>query len=303
MRVLTFAVLAAALAACEDDSGSGADSALAGGGAGTSGASNQAGATASGVGGATAGSAGSAAVGVGGQTSSAGSAGDGPSNVGGFGGTSGAGGEAMTGNAGAEPARFLALGDSYTIGESVSEEERWPVQLAEMLRTQGVALDDPQIIARTGWTTDELDAGIDAAAPEGPFDMVSLLIGVNNQFRGRSVDEYQVEFVALLARAIEYAAGQPDHVLVLSIPDYGVTPFGAAYDPATIAQEIDAFNAVNRAEADAAGTRYVDVTPISREAETNPDLIALDDLHPSGAMYAEWASLAYSDAYEVLSGL
>lgn len=178
--------------------------------------------------------------------------------------------------------RYLALGDSYTIGESVDPAERFPVQLARLL-----GLREPQIVARTGWTTDELDAAIDAARPQGPFDLVTLLIGVNNQYRGRSVDEYRTQFAALLQRAIGFAGGNPANVVVVSIPDWGVTPFAQGRDRAQIAREIDQFNAVNREEAQRAGATWVDITPISRRAD--PALVAADGLHPSGRQYAEWA--------------
>lgn len=188
--------------------------------------------------------------------------------------------------------RFLALGDSYTIGESVAEDERWPVQLAARLQEQGIHLAAPEIIAKTGWTTDELAAGIEAAQPEGPYDLVSLLIGVNNQYRGRSPEEYQAQFADLLQQAIAFAGGDPARVIVLSIPDWGVTPFAARLDAAAIAAEIDTFNAINRAEAEKAGVWYVDVTAVSRQATTDPALIAGDGLHPSGKMYAAWVELA-----------
>lgn len=198
------------------------------------------------------------------------------------------------------PIRFLALGDSYTIGEAVPESERWPVQLAALLRASGVQVAEPQIIAKTGWTTDELSAGIDRVDPQGPFEVVSLLIGVNNQYRGRNLDEYRAEFVALLNRAVNFAGGQPQRVLVLSIPDWGVTPFANPTERERIAKEIDAFNAVNAEEAARLGTRYVDVTPISRRAADEPNLIASDGLHPSGAMYTEWAQLALPEACAAL---
>lgn len=187
---------------------------------------------------------------------------------------------------------YLALGDSYTIGESVPERERWPVQLADLLRGQGVEVGAPTIIARTGWTTDELSAAMDEAAPVGPYDLVSLLIGVNNQYRGRAVEEYREQFVALLNRAIGLAGGRPGRVLVLSIPDWGVTPFAAGRDSAAIAAAIDQYNAVNAEEAARAGAAYVDVTPTSRLAVTQPELLAGDGLHPSGLMYTAWAALA-----------
>lgn len=182
------------------------------------------------------------------------------------------------------PRRYLALGDSYTIGESVDASERFPVQLARTLN-----LGEPQVIAKTGWTTDELNAAIDAANPQGPFDLVTLLIGVNNQYRGRSADEYRTQFAALLQRAIGFAGGDASKVIVVSIPDWGVTPFAEGRDRAKIAREIDQFNAINREEASRAGAKWVDITPISRRAD--PALVAAGDgLHPSGKQYAEWAT-------------
>lgn len=188
--------------------------------------------------------------------------------------------------------QFLALGDSYTIGEGVTEGERWPVQLVARLRAEGRNMDAPLIIARTGWTTDELAVGIDTAVPVGPYDLVSLLIGVNNQYRGWSAATYRQEFADLLARAIHFAGGEARRVVVLSIPDWGVTPFAQGRDRAKIATEIDAFNAINRDEAARAGVGYVDVTAVSRQATTNPALMAHDGLHPSGQMYAAWVQLA-----------
>ena len=203
---------------------------------------------------------------------------------------------------GAGKMRFLALGDSYTIGEGVPESDRWPVQLAAILRERGVEGGDPQIIARTGWTTDELDAAIDRADPRGPFHLVSLLIGVNNQYRGRSAEEYRAEFAGLLQRAIGFAGGEPSRVIVLSIPDWGVTPFAAGRDRARIAAEIDAFNAVNRQETERLGARYIDITPQTRTAGSDPALLAPDGLHYSGRTHTEWARLAVAAAQEALAG-
>jgi len=197
---------------------------------------------------------------------------------------------------------YLALGDSYTIGESVDSSLRWPVQLAELLTAEGIPTESPLIVARTGWTTDELASGIEAAGIGETFDLVSLLIGVNNQYRGRDLGEYRVQFVDLLTRAIRFAGGNPERVLVLSIPDWGVTPFAAGRDRAEIAEEIDAFNAVNRSEAEGAGAYYLDVTGISREAAADPGLVAEDGLHPSGAMYSRWARAALPLALRALAG-
>ncbi len=193
--------------------------------------------------------------------------------------------------------RFLALGDSYTIGESVTEAERWPNQLAEMLRAEGWPV-EVTIIARTGWTTDELAEGIAQAQPQGPYPLVSLLIGVNNQYRGRTAESYRLEFRQLLEQAITLAGGDVGRVLVLSIPDWGVTPFAAGRDRAQIAQEIDTFNAINRTEAELKGVTYLDVTPLSRQATFDPKLIADDGLHPSGKMYAAWAEMAFAAALD-----
>ena len=201
-----------------------------------------------------------------------------------------------------EGMRFLALGDSYTIGEGVPEGERWPVRLAEMLRERGVPIGDPTIVARTGWTTDELDAAIDAARPEGPYALVTLLIGVNNQYRGRPLDEYRAHFRALLDRAVGFAGGDAGRVVVLSIPDWGVTPFAEGRDRARIAAEIDAFNAAAREIVAERGARWVDVTPQSREAGAAPAFLAEDGLHPSGRSYDAWARLALPAALEALGG-
>ncbi len=197
---------------------------------------------------------------------------------------------------------YLALGDSYTIGEAVAVDGRWSHQLASSLRAQGIALADPQTIATTGWTTDELDAGIDAASPQGPFDFVSLLIGVNNQYRGRALDEYAVQFNALLARAIALAGGSASRVLVLSFPDWGVTPFGAASgrDLAQVGAQTDAFNADAAAACTAHGVVFVDITDISRERGGDPAMIADDGLHPSAAMYALWSARALPLAARLL---
>jgi len=185
------------------------------------------------------------------------------------------------------PLRYLALGDSYTIGEDVSAQARWPMQLAEKLRRRGIAIDDPQIVAVTGWTTDELSAGMDQAAFAPGYDLVTLLIGVNNQYRGRPIEEYREQFRALLIRAVALAGHQAERVIVVSIPDWGVTPFGYASgrDRKQIAQELDDFNAIARVEATEGGAHFVNITGISHE---HAGLVASDGLHPSGAQYALW---------------
>lgn len=186
--------------------------------------------------------------------------------------------------------RYLALGDSYTIGEGVEPAQRWPLQLVQRLRDDGIALDDPQIVATTGWTTDELSAGMDAATLAPPYDLVSLSIGVNNQYRGRDPENYRHEFTALLRRAIALAGQHPERVIVVSIPDWGATRFGheSGRDTAAIARELDAFNAISREEARRLGAAWADVSTISREAGSDATQLADDGLHPSGRQYASW---------------
>ena len=197
--------------------------------------------------------------------------------------------------------RYLALGDSYTIGEGVPESGRWPVQLAGALRAEGIALDSPRIIARTGWTTDELSAAIDAAEPLGTWDFVSLLVGVNNQYRGRAVEQYAREFAALLERATGFAGGRRERVLVLSIPDWGVTPFATGRDRQAIAAAIDAHNGAARSLCERRGVAFVDITPVSRVHGAEPAMLAADGLHPSAAMYALWAARALPVARQLLA--
>jgi lysophospholipase L1-like esterase len=204
-------------------------------------------------------------------------------------------------NGSAAAVQILALGDSYTIGESVPSDQTWPCRLAALLRTQGIATAVPTVVARTGWTTDELSLGIDAAHVTGPYDLVTLLIGVNNQYRGRAAAEYRSQLTALLDRAIGFAGLRAEHVLVLSIPDWGVTPFAAARERADIAAAIDAYNVVGREEANRAGAHFVDITPISRRASADPSLLATDGLHPSGTMYGEWAQLLLPVALAAMS--
>ncbi len=188
---------------------------------------------------------------------------------------------------------FLALGDSYTIGEAVSPEERWPVQLVSRLREQGLELANPRIIARTGWTTDELNAAIDRAVISGSYDLVSLSIGVNNQFRGRPVADFESEFRQLLNRAIDFAGGRPDRVLVLSIPDWSRTPFATTLDR-DLDHEGDAMAAYNRVVHEVAtevGVFHVDITPDSLNVASHPEWVASDGLHPSSAFYSRWVEL------------
>ena len=189
---------------------------------------------------------------------------------------------------------FLALGDSYTIGESVDIKERWPVQLAHRLRDDSIKV-DPVIVATTGWTTDELISGIVKSDAQGPYDMVSLLIGVNNQYRGYPVDQYEKEFKQLLDQAIEFADGNPYHVMVVSIPDYGMTPFAKKklLDADKISKELDNYNAIAEKISKLRDVKFINITPTSRGAADDPSLIASDGLHPSGKMYTLWVDQMY----------
>lgn len=186
------------------------------------------------------------------------------------------------------PVRFLALGDSYTIGQSVPEEDRWPVQLADELTRWGFTVDELDIIAITGWTTDNLLDAI--STTPSSYNLVSLLIGVNNQFQQRDIAVYRTEFRQLLEKAIVLCNNRKEGVFVLSIPDYGYTPFGES-NQQQISREIDEYNKINKEITDEMGIAYFNITPISREAVNRPEYLAADLLHPSGAMYAAWVKL------------
>lgn len=186
---------------------------------------------------------------------------------------------------------YLALGDSYTIGESVADTERFPVQTVKLLREDSIDINNPDIIATTGWTTTDLLTALNNNLPKKTYSVVTLLIGVNNQYQGKSLDEYKTGFAELLNRSISYAGNNKNHVFVISIPDYSVTPFANGSDTARIAREIDAFNAANKSISLNAGVHYLDITPISREAKNDPTLIAGDGLHPSAIQYKKWSEL------------
>ncbi len=188
---------------------------------------------------------------------------------------------------------YLAIGDSYTIGESVPSTDNFPNQVINSLLNNAIPFLPVRTIAKTGWTTDELESGIVAANNANPllntYDFVTLLIGVNNQYRGRSVDNYKPEFEELLKKAIHYAGDRAERVVVLSIPDWGVTPFASGRDRAQIAREIDAYNAANKAITLRYNVYYINITPWTREAATDNSLLASDGLHPSGKEYKRWA--------------
>ena len=187
--------------------------------------------------------------------------------------------------------KILALGDSYTIGEGVKQSERWPMQLASQLRKDNLRVDTPRIIAVTGWTTTDLMSAIEKSRLEEQYDLVTLLIGVNDQFQRYSEETYASGFKKLLVKAIELAGGRPKRVIAISIPDYSVTPFGKRFGPARIRAEVDKFNEINKKIATENRVHYVNVTEISRRAAEDPTLLASDGLHPSAKMYAEWVEL------------
>jgi lysophospholipase L1-like esterase len=196
--------------------------------------------------------------------------------------------------------KYLALGDSYTIGESVDISLRYPVQITDSLEKRGYLMEAPKIIAITGWTTSDLKAGIKAANPLGPYDLVSLLIGVNNQYRGMDISIYRKEFGELIDQSIYLAGNDTGRVIVLSIPDWGVTPFASGRDREKIAREIDQYNAINKELTLSKGILWLDVTGISRLADKDATLIAGDGLHPSGKMYTEWVRLAVPEIVKML---
>jgi lysophospholipase L1-like esterase len=185
------------------------------------------------------------------------------------------------------------MGDSYTIGQSVTAAENFPNQAVALLQKDTFNFEPARIIAKTGWTTDELNTGIAAANSIDPirpsYDFVSLLIGVNNQYRGRTVENYKSEFEELLKKVIHFAGDRADHVVVISIPDWGVTPFAKGKNRIQIAREIDAYNAANKQIALQYRVGYIDITSWTREAATDLSLLANDGLHPSGKEYKRWA--------------
>jgi lysophospholipase L1-like esterase len=185
---------------------------------------------------------------------------------------------------------YLALGDSYTIGQSVSENERFPAQAVALLKQQGIRMADPVYIATTGWTTEDLQSAIGSRSPSAA-DVVSLLIGVNDQYRRMDTGGYAIRFLQILNNAVQLAKGKKSNVFVLSIPDYSVTPFVSLDQKQVVSMQIDWFNAINKRITLANGISYTDITSSTREATTNPALIASDNLHPSGLEYKKWADL------------
>ncbi|TEW65390.1 SGNH/GDSL hydrolase family protein [Mucilaginibacter phyllosphaerae] len=190
----------------------------------------------------------------------------------------------------ADSLRYLALGDSYTVGRFVPTAQSFPYQLTASLKNKGVNVALPKVLAQNGWRTDELLKGIGEPAKNGTFDFVTLLIGVNNQYQQKDHDTYQTEFAQILNAAIIMAKGNPKHVFVLSIPDWGSTPFANGRNLDKITAEIDEYNLINKEVADAAKVHYIYITGISRTDGTNADLVTTDRLHPSAKMYSWWVN-------------
>src|SRR5438552_3082463 len=186
---------------------------------------------------------------------------------------------------------WLALGDSYTIGESVNEDERFPAQTVSLLKDDNLFIMPPQYIATTGWTTQDLLDGIATQNPQEPFDIVSLLIGVNDQYQHLDTAGYRLRFTRCLLTAIALAGNKKEHVFVLSIPDYSVTPFAQNGDTTRIKKEIDEFNSINEAITLSFNISYTNITSLTCQAKNDASLIANDGLHPSGKEYAKWAAL------------
>ena len=189
---------------------------------------------------------------------------------------------------GKNTSKFLALGDSYTIGQSVEINERWPVQFLKELKTSTSAIDTLQIIAQTGWRVDQLNEAMNNSDLEAPYGLVSLLIGVNNQYQGQKANSFKPEFIEILERSLKLVDNRKERLFVVSIPDWGASPYGATLNRTQISKEIDEFNSVLKEESEKRGIRYFNITTISRRALTDNSLIASDRLHPSGKMYKLW---------------
>lgn len=187
-----------------------------------------------------------------------------------------------------ESLSFLALGDSYTIGTSETPENSWPMQLAKAMTKKGINLNSPTIIAGAGWTTDKLISEIESSNLNGEYDLVSLLIGVNNQYRGLDIEQFKVQFETLLDKSVSLAGNDTSKVFVLSIPDWGVMPFAGLRDKEKITREIGKYNAIIEKEVSDRKILYIEITKLSRQAIVDKTLIASDGLHPSKKMYKTW---------------
>lgn len=198
------------------------------------------------------------------------------------------------------PKKYLALGDSYTIGESVDPNENFPMQIQRQLKEDGVELSETKIIAKTGWRTDNLLAAIDTTSLNPPYDLITLLIGVNNQYQGRNLDQLSKEYRELIDKAISLSRNGKDGLVLISIPDYSVSPFGKKKDPQKIRKEIETYNYMEEKIAEEYGLQFYNITPISREASSNETLLAEDGLHPSSIMYRRWLKVIYEPALKAI---
>ena len=189
---------------------------------------------------------------------------------------------------GKNTSKFLALGDSYTIGQSVEVNERWPVQFLKELKATTNVIDTLQIIAKTGWRVDQLKEAMNSSDLEPPYGIVSLLIGVNNQYQGQNANDFRPEFIEILEKSLKLVENRTERLFVISIPDWGASPYGFGFDRAKVSKEINEFNSVVKEESEKRGLRYFDITTISRRALIDRTLIASDGLHPSGKMYKLW---------------
>ena len=202
-----------------------------------------------------------------------------------------------------DAARLLALGDSYTVGEGLPADQSWPAQLSRALEAEETAVGELQVIARTGWTSEALLSALQEADPQGPYDLVTVMVGVNDQFNSLSIDAYRANLRALIEQAVSLAGGDAARVIVLSIPDWSASPAGAQFAPQRVPVEIARFNQVCQEEAQRAGTRYVDVTPLSLLMSEREEYSAPDGLHPSGEQYRAWVELILPEARAALEGL
>lgn len=194
---------------------------------------------------------------------------------------------------------YLALGDSYTIGESVNAKQNFPAQLKQKLLAENFEI-NVHIIAKTGWTTRDLIENIEKENPGNNYDLLTLLIGVNNQYQGKDTTTYKTELKLLIGKATVLAQGKKENVLLISIPDYGVTPFAKSKHPVKISQEIAHFNQIKKTEAEKAGIKWIEITEISKLAKTDLALLANDQLHPSTKMYKMWVEKIAPVALQIL---
>jgi acyl-CoA thioesterase-1 len=197
--------------------------------------------------------------------------------------------------------RILALGDSYTVGSSVRASQAWPRQLADSLAAGEDSVETLDVVASLGWTTTDLIAALSAENLEPPYDLVTLMIGVNNQFQGLDIAIFTEELAILADMAVSLAGEDKGRVLLFSIPDYGVTPFGMMIFPDGVAGEIGCYNSRGRSIADSLGLTYLDITPLSCEAEHDPALVAPDGLHYSGEMYHRWVEFMLPTVRTILA--